>query len=83
MTGLSQIIIDKSSVGLMGKPVPIIVAGMPPPGLVWDGLNDVTLIGIVYEATAVFMAKPNWLIWTLGFAVPAGKATELSVLIGK
>jgi hypothetical protein len=29
------------------------------------------------------IAKPNLLIWTSGFLVPAGKATELSKLIGK
>ena len=64
MTGLSQTIIDKSSVGLIGKPVPIILAWIPPPGLVWAGLNDVTVIGIFYDTTAVLIAKPNLLIWT-------------------
>ena len=83
VTGLLQTIIDKLSVGLIGKPVPIIVAWIPPPGLVWAGLNDVTVIGIFYDKTAVLIAKPNLLIWTSGFLVPAGKATELSKLIGK
>ncbi len=64
MTRLLQTIIDKLLVGLIGKPVPIIVAMIPPPGLVWAGLNDVTVIGIFYDTTAVLIAKPNLLIWT-------------------
>jgi hypothetical protein len=62
VTRLLQTIIDKLSVWLIGKPVPIIVAWIPPPGLVWAGLNDVTVIGIFYDKTAVLIAKPNLLI---------------------
>ena len=75
VTGLLQSIIDKLSVELIGKPVPINEAWIPPPGLLWARLKDVTVIGIFYDKRAVLIAKPNLLIWTSGFPVPAGKAT--------
>lgn len=67
---------------LIGKPAPAIVASTPPPGLVWAGENVFTVRAIDSAVRAELSANPILVTWTTGFALPAGKATELSAFLG-
>ena len=73
----------KSPFSSIGKPLPLIVAWIPPEGLLVLGVNEVAVRLIDVAEREESSANPIWETWTFGFSLPAGKATEESAFVGK